>query len=448
MNRFFYFIGRRYMRTCAVLIKKNKGTMLALLLISLCTLALCDKSTQFVDSGTAITPTASYFTIEQFVSVGDINGDGITDIVFTSGDSLSLRLGTTEDFADAVEIKKLSNGHIGVQPLLLDIDDDGTLDLVYLDVVRGDSVSIRSGLNSYGNGTFSWDAYPLAVVDDECGQDFRIAVTDFDKDGLVDILYPCGREHLGWFKNRDNLTFELQEFINITYCYKPRDVFVDVNGDGVLDLVRTGDNCSETEVFESTGDGTLLDGVVLNRCRDAFAFADVNNDGDVDLLGSIDSVLESSALVYGVFTNDSVVYRLHDAYPNHPESLFVFDNRPVLTHDFDGDGDLDMLIGSFPSLIFAENDGHGVFSFSTEHEYDNNYAFPFSAFAQFILFTKGDKGVVLVVLPTGETRLVTPGPYVPKPTTTATPSGTASTTMTSAAVSLVPSLLYLVAVAI
>src|SRR5262249_43790627 len=117
------------------------------------------------------------------VALGDLNRDGILDIVTSNvhgqnGANVSLGKGDGT-FAAPSQIFTSGDGHMGV--VLGDLNRDGILDIVTTNASGPDGVSVNYGL---GNGTF---ASPFKVT---TGGDTHehVALGDVNGDGRLDIV--------------------------------------------------------------------------------------------------------------------------------------------------------------------------------------------------------------------------------------------------------------------
>ncbi len=140
--------------------------------------------------------------------------------------------------------------------------------------------------------------------------------------------------------------------------------FVDIDGDGDLDLFAMGGspNAGSSRMYKNDGTGhfTLHDDQTFIKCREGgAAFGDVNGDGFPDLIvsGSANGVNTK------LYLNDGV-----GNFSVSPNSNFIGTmNGDVNMADFDNDGDQDILItGMYTSNGFAmalyTNDGTGIFT--------------------------------------------------------------------------------------
>lgn len=82
------------------------------------------------------------------VRAGDVNGDGLTDLLVYDGNELKLKLNTGQGFRD---VALLSNGNLR-DVYMLDCDGDGLLDI--LAAVAADDASFLAFFRNQGNGKF------------------------------------------------------------------------------------------------------------------------------------------------------------------------------------------------------------------------------------------------------------------------------------------------------
>jgi hypothetical protein len=206
-------------------------------------------------------------------AVGDVDGDGLFDLVFaTSSTESSIYLGVGDGtFALASTLP----GPYG-RAALFDLDGDGVLDLISIST----SVVTRKGL---GGGAFG----PPMSVPAGTYPNF-IALGDIDHDGLVDLVLASegsGPNGVTVHMGTTGPSFATATIVPVPFrCYDP--ALADVDVDGHLDLVAvTSQPCAAVVLY---GDGTGA--FPTWRVHDAGswslakALADVDGDGMLDIV--------------------------------------------------------------------------------------------------------------------------------------------------------------------
>lgn len=143
---------------------------------------------------------------------------------------------------------------------------------------------------------------------------------------------------------------------------------VDVDADGDLDYVLTGDTGSSTDRFVTTiflndGNGTLTEDASFDGTENgSLSAGDVDGDGDIDLLITGSTVNGGGSPVTRLYTNDGT-----GSFTEQTTSLPAVEFSDTQFLDLDQDGDLDLVISgldasSTPTTRAFENDGTGSFS--------------------------------------------------------------------------------------
>ncbi|HUF07862.1 MAG TPA: VCBS repeat-containing protein, partial [Rhodothermales bacterium] len=158
----------------------------------------------------------------------------------------------------------------------------------------------------------------------------------------------------------------------------PRAAVGDVNGDGLADVYIGGAKESSGSLFLQRPDGTFSRSDQPVFSEDAIsedvgaAFFDADGDGDLDLYvvsGGNEYSEKAPALSDRLYLNDGYGRFARSPLPLRYESGSVV--RPA---DYDGDGDIDLFVGSRlvpwkyglpPSAVLLENDGRGRFTDAT-----------------------------------------------------------------------------------
>ena len=243
-----------------------------------------------------------------YETVGDVNGDGIVDVIAGSADGSVLWYSGRFDNGSwtlevAQPIQLTSGGDLNVDayaaPALADLNGDGLLDLV---VGSGDR-RLRTYLNA-GNLTFTEgeDALPSSEVWIQAAP----AVGDANGDGVADLVVARANGDISlWIGNQggDGLKFDTHGAQLLSGSGEQSfaaPAIVDYDGDGHPELL-IGDNegyIRQAEIQASgsgftLGEAKYLEGESLNPFGDhrlwgghnaVPAMADVNGDGLADLI--------------------------------------------------------------------------------------------------------------------------------------------------------------------
>jgi len=135
--------------------------------------------------------------------------------------------------------------------------------------------------------------------------------------------------------------------------------FVDVDGDGVLELFLGTDSSAPDQLYENDGSGVFVDVSATHLPSTSLQtvdadFADVDGDGDLD------AFLACQQPSNRLFANDGT-----GVFADVSAQIPVKRNRDVSMADVDGDGDLDAFAGGSFEVNLYLNDGTGVFSDAT-----------------------------------------------------------------------------------
>jgi hypothetical protein len=176
------------------------------------------------------------------VTLGDVNGDGILDIITANRDSdnASVLLGN-------------GNGTFGIKtdfttgdrPLFVtlgDVNGDGILDIITANSNSNDA----SVLLGNGNGTFA------AKTDFGTGTDpYSLTLGDVNGDGILDIITAnYGSDDASVLLGNGNGTFQGQQTFGTGVGTSPASVTLgDVNGDGRLDIITANYGSNNASVL-------------------------------------------------------------------------------------------------------------------------------------------------------------------------------------------------------
>jgi hypothetical protein len=248
-----------------------------------------------------------------WMKVGDLNNDGIPDIVTgfdtQSGSEMAVFLGNGDGtFRQAPTFTVQPPGYGISDATLGDVNNDGKLDAVVAltgaDSSAADAVAYAVCFGD-GKGGLSFNANTIVPIQTSFSASFNsnlhIAPTvgDFNGDGKLDLMVPTKDSSglgLTLYLGRGNGTFTAGSAVYAGAAQSDvQELAADVNGDGNLDLVAcsaaAGPRCS---VYLGDGHGGFQVSVVLDfsgRGTDAgfpiypsdLALGDFNGDGKLDL---------------------------------------------------------------------------------------------------------------------------------------------------------------------
>ncbi|BFM43191.1 hypothetical protein CFS9_18320 [Flavobacterium sp. CFS9] len=267
------------------------------------------------------------------IRIGDLNNDGLNDIV--TGSSI------------VMWNKNLGNGNFS-SPYLLPTDITSTLSSEieladmngdgWLDIIASTQYKFEIYKNN-GNEKFT-SVYSIPLLS------FRdIEIADFNKDGKPDICFTNPYQkgtNFGIIKNLGDFNFENVNQISFptNYRFKPNRIKSgDIDNDGDIDIVVSSAETSSIQILKNDGQGNFTINTELTSIStNPIELADIDNDGYLDII-SADSYSYSPRNVYWI-KNDKGIFD-----PN--STIKTIDNQQSLQSitcgDLDGDGNIEVI---------------------------------------------------------------------------------------------------------
>lgn len=219
----------------------------------------------------------------RFSAVGDLTGNGLSDIVTTSPNTGRAYIVLQTEFGAYTLGASLPVGLTPYAPALADLTEDGLPDLI-VPLRAENSIAILPNL---GDGLFAAGTRVSTGAAPE-----YVAIRDFDRDGALDLAVTCAgdatiRVHYGSLQEVDGGIVFVQPPLVLSSGPSPTGLIAaDFDGDGHLDLATASIGSSSIRIFYGTPDAGFEQGAYLfaGTSPQSLIHADLNLDGRLDLV--------------------------------------------------------------------------------------------------------------------------------------------------------------------
>ena len=322
-------------------------------------------------------PTAEWFGVsglDAMPAIADWGGDGDLDLLVANGETLRVYentgSATAPAFAPPLDDAFGVPGAWRIGPTFADIDGDADLDMLgpYRFAFFGHMLTFPN-VGSAADPQFLFPLKPFGLTDDT---NRRGALADLDGDGDLDYVTNVGYDAL--FHENTGAADQPAFAAAVVGAFgltleEESPVFADLDGDGDLDLFTSSYGNYHLSYRENTGEASApafaaatigAFGLTYAYYAD-LAFGDLDGDGDLDLLlGSFYDTLYLANTGSPTAPAFAAPVTLALPLPDLPD-----DHMPAL-EDLDGDGDLDLVLSSYgyPNLVLENTGGTSSAAFA------------------------------------------------------------------------------------
>ncbi|MDA0987453.1 MAG: IPT/TIG domain-containing protein, partial [Bacteroidetes bacterium] len=300
------------------------------------------------------------------VAIGDIDGDGKSDLVVASTTSNKVSVfrntstsGSLANSPSSFAAKQdFTTGTYPYQVAIGDLDGDGLSDLVTVNWLSYGTSGLSVFRNTSTSGTVT---FATAVGLTTGANPLSVAIGDMDGDGLSDLVVSGTANQVSVYRNNSTTTGTVSFATKVDFpvdAYSRSVVIGDLDGDGKNDFAIANANNQRVSVFRNNS--TTIGTVSFDAKQDFYTYApawaptgpysvaigDLDGDGKNDLVSAntsmnIVSVLRNNTTTSGAFTASSFATPVYFTVGNSPYSVAI--------GDLDGDGKSDLAVANSAS---------------------------------------------------------------------------------------------------
>ena len=299
--------------------------------------------------------------------MGDLNRDGVPDIVTTEPYWHVRIYEMAFDEDGLITIERSLSLDYGTGPWtqvhdvsLGDLNGDGRLDIVaseYGDITDDFDSNTCIFINTGSNESFAFDP-PIILSGD--GYEGYAQLEDMNGDGKLDIVTTRTNWHqMGVYLNTtQGAAVSFAPKVIVDAYVDPRPEYADFNGDGLIDVVSSGDNRDVHIYFNESTENTLALQLALTVeaggvedpqytyywATGAPRLADIDGDGLLDII-TRGGCFGCSPNGISVHRNTSTSEQLSFAYEFEDYYLYASQSSPlrIEVSDLNGDGNVDIV---------------------------------------------------------------------------------------------------------
>ena len=301
------------------------------------------------------------------IAMGDLNRDGVPDIVTTEPYWHVRIYEMAFDEDGLITIERSLSLDYGTGPWtqvhdvsLGDLNGDGRLDIVaseYGDITDDFDSHTCIFINTGSNESFAFDP-PIILSGD--GYEGYAQLEDMNGDGKLDIVTTRTNWHqMGVYLNTtQGSAVSFAPKVIVDAYVDPRPEYADLNGDGLIDVVSSGENRDVHIYFNESTENTIALQHALtvesggvedpqynyNWATTAPRLADIDGDGQLDII-TRGGCFGCSPNGISVHRNTSTLEELSFAYEFEDYYLYASQSSPlrIEVSDLNGDGNVDIV---------------------------------------------------------------------------------------------------------